>query len=138
MEPPFRIKIKETDGRILPLHWLRKNTAKYSIRRILFILKRCLTFEKKLLHFYVLNSFYMFWVQGVSRKPEFYVSTVRFCALILEMLWKIYVTEFSYRTYHGSNVQISLNICIFDDEQKSETIVCSLKCENFDKFIWNY
>ena len=46
-----------------------------------------------------------------SRMHEFYVeerfysfmSSVRFCALILEILWKIYKTEFSYRTYHGSS-----------------------------------
>ena len=44
----------------------------------------------------------MFWAQVVSRMQEFYVSTVKFCALILETFWKIYVTEFSYRTYHGS------------------------------------
>ena len=25
---------------------------------------------------------------------EFYVSTVRFCALVLEILWKMYATEF--------------------------------------------
>ena len=27
MESPFRIQITETDGRIFPLHWLRKKTA---------------------------------------------------------------------------------------------------------------
>ena len=48
----FRIKITETDGKIMPLHWLRKNTGKYSIKRILFILKRCLALKKKfLLHY---------------------------------------------------------------------------------------
>jgi len=25
-----------------------------------------------------------------------------------------------------------------DEDQKSETIVCSLKCENYDKLTWNY
>ena len=35
------------------------------------------------------------------RMQEFYVSTARFCALILKILWKIYVTEFSYKKYHG-------------------------------------
>ena len=39
----------------------------------------------------------MFWAQMVSRMQEFYVSTV---ALIFEILWKIYATEFSYLTYH--------------------------------------
>ena len=28
------VRITETDGRILPIHWLRKNTAKYSKKRI--------------------------------------------------------------------------------------------------------
>ena len=44
----------------------------------------------------------MFWAQVVSRIQEFYVSTVSFCALILEILWTmIYVTEFSHQTFHG-------------------------------------
>ena len=34
IEPTCRIKITETDGRIWPLHWLRKNTAKDSIKCI--------------------------------------------------------------------------------------------------------
>ena len=58
--------------------------------------------KKNLPPFLWLNSFYIFWAQLVSGMQEFYVSTVRFCALILEILWKIYVTEFSYRRYHGS------------------------------------
>ena len=44
----------------------------------------------------------MVWAQVVSRMQEFYVSTVIFCALILEMLGKNYVKEFSYQRYHGS------------------------------------
>ena len=36
--------------------------------------------------FHVLNSFHMFWALVVPRIHEFYVSTVRFCALILEIL----------------------------------------------------
>ena len=43
----------------------------------------------------------MFWAQVVSRIQEFHVLTGRFCALILEELWKINVAEISYRTYHG-------------------------------------
>ena len=50
----------------------------------------------------------MFWAQMVSRMQEFYVSKVRFSALILEILWKIYVTEFSCQTYHGSRC---IDIC---------------------------
>ena len=34
---------------------------------------------------------------------EIYGSTVRLCALILEILLKLYVTEFPYRRYHGSS-----------------------------------
>ena len=69
--------------------------------------------KKFLLHFYVLNSFYMFWAQVVSRMHEFYVSTVRFCALIIEILWKIYVTEFFYWRYHSSSC-IDICDCIID------------------------
>jgi len=58
--------------------------------------------KKWLLHFYILNLFYIFWAQAVSGMQKCYVSTVRFCPLILEILWKIYATEFSYRRYHGS------------------------------------
>ena len=53
----------------------------------------------------------MFWAQVVSKMQEFYVSTVRFCALILDILWKIYVTEFSYRTYHVSTC-IDISDCV--------------------------
>ena len=52
----------------------------------------------------------MFWAQMVSRMQEFYLSTVRFCAMILKILWKIYVTEFSYRRHHGSRC---IDICDF-------------------------
>ena len=36
----------------------------------------------------------MSWAKVVSRMHEFYVSTVRFCALILEILLKLYVRIF--------------------------------------------
>ena len=64
--------------------------------------------KKFLLHFYVLNSFYMFWAQVVSRMHEFYVSTLRFCALIIEILWKFHVTAFFYWRYHSSSC---IDIC---------------------------
>jgi len=57
MEPPFRIEITETTCRILPLHMAEKNTAKYSIKRIEFILKRCLTLEKKILAPFLCTKF---------------------------------------------------------------------------------
>ena len=50
----------------------------------------------------------MFLVEVVSRMKKIYVSTFIFCALILEILWKIYVTEFFYRIYHGSRC---IDIC---------------------------
>ena len=34
MEPPFRIKKIERNGRIWYLYWLKKNTANYNIKRI--------------------------------------------------------------------------------------------------------
>ena len=37
-----------------------------------------------------------------SRMQKFYVSIIRFCTLILQIFKKKYMTEFSYRTYHGS------------------------------------
>ena len=100
MEPLFRNKITEVDGRIWCLYWLRKNTTKYSIG--VFHSKTVPSFEKCSCSISnVLNSFPMFWAQVVSRMQEFYVSTIRFCALIQEILWKIYAAEFSYQTYHG-------------------------------------
>ena len=50
----------------------------------------------------------MFWAHVVSRMQEFYVLKVRFCALISEILWKMYVTKFSYPRFHGSRC---INIC---------------------------
>ena len=34
MKPPFLIKVTEINARIFPLHRLRKNTSKYSMKRI--------------------------------------------------------------------------------------------------------
>ena len=46
---------------------LRKNTAKYGIKRIFIHYETMPNIGKKfLLHFYVLNSFYVFWTQVVS------------------------------------------------------------------------
>jgi len=78
--------------------------------------------KKFLLHFYVLNSFYMFWAQVVFRMQKYYVSTVRFSALILEILWKIYVTEFLYRRYHGSRC---IDICDWINGRASFSAISS-------------
>ena len=54
--------------------------------------------KKNLLQFYVLNSFYMFWAQVVSRLQEFYVSTVRFSVFdfrdtLKEYMWQNFLIE---------------------------------------------
>ena len=53
---------------------------------------------------------------------EFYVSIVRFCAMILEILLKIYVTEFSYRSYHGSKCISAISATFSASEDKNADI----------------
>ena len=64
----------------------------------------CSIFDVYFLHFilYVLRDIMGYYLQG------YYDLTVRFRALILEILWKIYVTEFSYWTYNGTRC---IDIC---------------------------
>ena len=89
-----------------------------------------------LFHFYALNSFYMFWAQVVFRMHKFYVSTFRFCSLILEILWKISVTEFSYQTYHRSKC---IDICDCENGSANfSTISATLTASQGDKTCHEY
>ena len=54
----------------------------------------------------MVNSFHMFCAQVVSSMQEFYVSTVRFCALILEILEKYIQQNFLIKhiTYEDAKI----------------------------------
>jgi len=66
MEPPFRIKITETDGRIFPLHLLRKKYCKIWYKTYLIHSKTMPNFlEKKILAPYLCTKFILY-VVGAS------------------------------------------------------------------------
>ena len=66
MEPTFCIKITEIDGSICPLHWLRKNTAKYKYKTYIIHSKKMPNFGKKVLAPFLCTKKFILYVLNAS------------------------------------------------------------------------
>ena len=78
--------------------------------------------------FHIFNCRQLFRTSGLHQ----YYSALNNRIFCLAQLFRF------HQYYSALNKRIFCLVLCTDVDQKSETIVWSLKCENYDKFTWNY